>query len=92
MVHVRGWFKMRFKIVYVKDIPGGYVGMNYYAAKEKGIPFPRKKNLIWVKKGDKSLYKSTIKHEKVELELMMKKGMKYKQAHSIANYLEDESI
>jgi hypothetical protein len=83
---------MRYKIIYVKDIPNGYVGMNYFAAKELGIPFPRKKNLIWIKIGDKGLYKSTIKHEKIEAELMMKKGMRYKQAHSIANHLEDDSI
>ena len=82
---------MRFKIVFVKDIPGGYVGMNYYAAKEKGISFPKKANLIWVKRGNKSLYKTTIKHEKIEVELMAS-GMKYHEAHKISNKLEDESF
>jgi hypothetical protein len=80
---------MKFKIVYVKTIPEGYIGMNYWAAKELKIPFPNKKYLIWIKKGmSRSMAETTIQHEKIEA-VLMKKGMKYHKAHILSNAMEE---
>jgi len=82
----------KYKIVYVKEkIGNGFIGMNWYAAKELHIKFPYSKHtiLIW-KDFDKKRMRRTIQHEKVEIELM-RRGMKYDRAHAVSNILEDYS-
>ena len=81
---------MKFKIVYVDNIPQGFIGMNYYASKELGIPFPHKKNLIWILKGmPEGRTRRTINHEKTEATLMKMRKYPYHKAHIIANETED---
>lgn len=59
----------------------GYVGMNCYAAKELNVSFPFNCDTVAVysRLGSKER-NLTIEHEKLEAKLM-KKGMKYKEAH-----------
>lgn len=80
---------MKFKIVYVNEkIGNGFIGMNSIAAKELGIPFNYPRNTILIYKPmPKNKKKRTIRHEKIEFSLM-RKGMKYVEAHSISNRLE----
>jgi hypothetical protein len=58
----------------------GYVGMNYYAAKELGVPFPYSKDTaaIWRGEKDKALVK---RHEECEAPIMAH-GVPYIPAHS----------
>lgn len=71
--------KYKIKIVGPHDLQD-FGGMNYYAAKHlKFKPIPEK-NEIFIEKDKKNYMDSTILHEITEAELM-KKGMKYKQAH-----------
>jgi hypothetical protein len=76
-----------YRVLLVKDIPKGYIGMNYYAAKELGIPYPYDKHTVIVKRSvleeDVAKYRRTAKHEKVEAE-RMRKGEKYEMAHKQA--------
>lgn len=75
---------MRIKVKRVKKIKFGYIGMNAPAAHAHHIPYHNGRRTIEVLK---SLHggrlKRTIKHERVELELM-NKGMSYHKAHKIA--------
>ena len=67
----------------------GYWGMNHEAGRELNIKNTPDKNTIFV---DKSLkgerLKKVVAHEKVESFLMREKGLKYKDAHRIANRFE----
>jgi hypothetical protein len=65
-----------------KKFKGGFVGMNYFAAKELKIPFPYKKEtvVIWKRLPPKAIV-HTIAHERAEFSLM-KSGKKYHEAHN----------
>jgi len=77
---------MRIKLV--KKISKGYLGMNRRAAKELGIDYPYSEETILINKSlSKKEQKKTIAHEKIEL-FHMKRGLKYREAHKIANALE----
>lgn len=79
----------RFKVKYITHIPQGFIGMNFYAARELCIDFPYPDNFILILKGmSKDKTKRTIMHEKIEATLMFK-GMKYHEAHIQSNRLED---
>lgn len=89
---------MEFKIQYKKNISGGYIGMNHFAAKStqhyghKKIPFNHKhpQSVIEIKKGlPKSVRKATIRHEKCEVYLMKNKHYPYRKAHKLALKFED---
>jgi hypothetical protein len=72
-------------IKYTNNIPTGYIGMNYYAAKELGFKQPDRPNVILVKPHkDKRIINAIIKHEKSEIALM-KSGMRYYFAHELAS-------
>jgi len=71
-----------FRVVIVPKKIKGYVGMNYYSAKELGIAYPYSMDTILVWKGDRDK-ESTIRHEKIEFNLMAK-GLNYRKAHRIA--------
>lgn len=78
--------KLKIKRVKSKSIKG-YYGMNPEAAKELGIKCPKNTILIEDKlKG--RMKKRTIAHEKIENYMMKKKGLKYKEAHKIAEKFE----
>jgi hypothetical protein len=65
-----------------KPFLGYFDGMNYYAAKSLGTPYPYGKNTVVVKEGmSKQRDDWTRKHEKTEAGLM-KKGKSYRQAHA----------
>ena len=67
---------------------GNYIGMNFYAARELGFPFPYSPNVIALVEGLEGKKASdTLRHEKIEIALM-KKGYKYKEAHQVAKTLE----
>lgn len=77
---------MKFKIKQVaKKIKGGYIGMNYYAAKSHHIPYKHKKKeiLVYSHLGKKTKL-DTIHHEEIESYLMKNKHMRYHKAHKIA--------
>lgn len=75
---------MRYKIIRVKEIPQGYIGMNYYAARTHKIPFPYSRNVILVKEGlTEAQRRQTIQHERVEINLM-RRGRRYRTAHKEA--------
>jgi len=79
---------MRFKIKFVDRLEQGFIGENYYHSKEAGILFSYSKNTILILKGmPAGRTRRTIMHEMIEIVLMMK-GMKYHDAHIIANRLE----
>lgn len=80
---------MKTRIQYVKNkiMPGGYVGMNSRAARSLRIPFYHKKpeHTIVIWKGlNKNEKEHTIKHERIELDLMKRKHYSYQKAHKIA--------
>lgn len=81
-----------FQIEYREGlIDKDYVGMNYEAAHEKGLPFHHKnKKTLEVDKNQSHRQRCiTIHHEEIEYELM-KKGLPYKRAHRIALIHEGE--
>jgi len=81
---------VKYKIKYVDDkIGDDYIGMNWGAAKELGVEFPYSKTtlLIYSKQSEK-MKKETIRHEIIELNLMLH-GIKYKEAHEMAEILQD---
>jgi len=83
--------KTEYKVIYVKEndpslSDGKYRGMNYFRAKELGLPFHHRKKTVVVYRGDPDR-KDTAKHEISEAE-KMKGGEPYKKAHRKA--LEDE--
>lgn len=70
----------------------GFIGMNYFAAKSHNIPFHHKhKNIIEIWITSKPVMKTTLKHEKIEWELM-KKGMNYYKAHQLALKYEESPL
>ena len=81
---------MKFKIIYVEEkVFGGYVGMNYFAAKEKKIYFPYSQNTILIWNGlSTDAKRHTILHEKYEIYQMKNKNKKYKKAHREALIVE----
>ena len=76
---------MKYRVAYVKDkLPNGFVGMNWWSAKEIGIPFPYSKNTIIVWKGlGSKARKHTIAHEKDEV-YWIRRGKHYHEAHKKA--------
>lgn len=66
--------------------------MNQLAAKENKVNIKLNAREIAVKKTLSNIkYNQTIKHEAIELNAMQS-GMKYKQAHKLANKLEKQSV
>jgi hypothetical protein len=83
--------KSKFKVEYEKKMIGqGFIGMNYYAAKELKVPFHHKhRGVVEIyKKMSPTERRKTIKHEEIEYTMMEKKHLKYKPAHLIATYYE----
>jgi hypothetical protein len=76
---------MKTRIVYVKKIPQGFIGMNAAAAREHHIPYHHPKNVIEIKKGlSKRVRKHTEIHERVELYQMKNNHERYRTAHKQA--------
>lgn len=92
MYRVHGITPM-YKIKYVPNkIGDGYVGMNCFAAKELGIPFPYSPDIILIWEGlDEVERDKTISHEKDEIKFMLN-GDNYKEAHRKASLLEKEYV
>lgn len=73
------------KVKEVKSIEKGYIGMNPAAGKELGVKCPPR--TILVKKSLSPKQKqSVVAHERIEYS-QMRRGLKYKSAHKIANAL-----
>ena len=67
---------------------GGYIGMNYFAAKELKVPFAHDSRSVgFYSKQSKRDQAITTQHEVDEANLM-RKGMKYKDAHRRVTLLE----
>ena len=78
-------------IVKPQKIMGDYIAVHW---KTPHLPkkLQPKEGEIWVREdwwGDANKRKKIKTHEKVELNLMLKKGLKYKKAHEIANKFEE---
>lgn len=72
------------------SLKGGFIGMNYEAAKSHGLPWPYPRGDIVIRRGlRKGTRRRTIKHEDVELRLM-RRGKQYRTAHKIALQKENE--
>jgi hypothetical protein len=78
--------KRRYKVITKPDKEmGKYDGMNYKAAKELGFSPVPKKDEVYVSDSTKGLYrKQVVAHEKIEQWHMENRGLKYKNAHAIA--------
>lgn len=82
--------KYPYRINYEKRIrgmKGGYMGMNSYAAKSKGLDFKVKKpyhTIMVLKNLPKKVRVSTERHERVEKWLMKNNHWNYKLAHEHA--------
>ena len=75
---------MKFKIKTVKNIPQGFIGLNYKAARSHNIKYKYPKSTILLKRGlSHRIREHTLRHEKIELELM-KMGIPYHTAHGYA--------
>jgi hypothetical protein len=73
-----------------KELKGRYWGMNYYAKKELGEHIPIKKNEILVSdKCTPTMRRRTIAHEKLEADMMNRRGFKYAKAHKVAEAMDD---
>ncbi|HUK85003.1 MAG TPA: hypothetical protein VLU95_03995 [Candidatus Acidoferrum sp.] len=70
-------------VIFTEQKISGYVGMNWWAAKERGIDYPYDKNviLIWVDM-TKEQRLATIEHEIREM-AKMSCGTKYYKAHAM---------
>jgi hypothetical protein len=82
---------MKYKIQYVKKkLPQGWIGMNYFASKELGIPFKHKhpKHTLVIYDTLPIIKKNTIRHEEIEEYLMKNKHWHYHKAHALALKLE----
>lgn len=66
------------------SLKGGFIGMNYEAAKAHRLPWPYPHGDIVIRRGlRKGTRRRTIKHEDIELKLM-RGGKQYRTAHKIA--------
>jgi hypothetical protein len=82
--------KIKF-ILKPRKIMGDYIAVHW---KTPHLPkrLRPKEGEIWVREDwwkDPNKRKKVKTHEKVELNLMLKKGLKYKKAHEIANKFEE---
>jgi len=81
-----------YRIAYKKNIPKGFIGNNYLAAKVHNLPFEHKapSKVIEIKTGLPSKTKfRTIQHEKAEvfkMQELIKKGYSPKRAYHKAHY------
>jgi len=82
---------MKDKIIYVKKIKYGYIGMNKDAAKAHGIPYHHPENVIEIKKGlSKTVRKHTEEHEEFERHAMHEWHERYHTGHNKA--LKSEAV
>jgi hypothetical protein len=73
----------KISVIFTDQKISGYVGMNWWAAKEKGIDYPYDKNvvLIWRNMTKEERF-ATIEHEIREM-AKMSCGAKYYKAHAM---------
>ena len=76
-------YMRKINVIFTDQKISGYVGMNWWAAKERGIDYPYDKNviLIWQDIG-KEQRLATIEHEIREM-AKMSCGEKYYRAHAM---------
>jgi len=80
----------KYKIKYVNYLPDGFIGMNYYAAKEHGYIFRYpKRTILILRRLPTEIRLTTINHEIEEIMMMKYKHHKYKKAHKIALEMEE---
>ncbi len=91
-------YMRKISVIFTDQKISGYVGMNWWAAKERGIDYPYEKNviLIW-REMTKEHRLATIEHEIREM-AKMSCGAKYYKAHAMTlvemgdlNHLEKET-
>lgn len=78
---------MKYNVEYKKEIPKGFIGMNYKASKSLHIPFHHKhpEHTIEVKKSlPKKVRLHTIRHEEAESYFERVKHYSYEKAHRLA--------
>jgi len=76
-------YMRKISVIFTDKKISGYVGMNWWAAKERGIDYPYDKNviLIW-REMTKEERLATIEHEIREM-AKMSSGAKYYKAHAM---------
>jgi hypothetical protein len=76
-------YMRKISVIFTDQKISGYVGMNWWAAKEKGIDYPYDKNvvLIWRNMTKEERF-ATIEHEIREM-AKMSCGAKYYKAHAM---------
>jgi hypothetical protein len=93
---------MKVKFVNEKDLPSGYGGINYYAARELGevkgldekglykkLYRDEDENTIFIIRGQSNKETTdTIEHEVIEYSIMKTTKIKYMKAHELTNTIQ----